>query len=321
MIQATSRQIRQIMQVCGKGKSIDSEGLIATMDEASTCRGTSQGIILSWVQARPILECREAVGRSLSVSPDLGLTSVPVTVEGGGAAFPGGPVLPWKVLEEICASENNCFLVGEGEPRKVMAYSELTNRVYTLMPTRRAPTLLVSGFSMHRIKGTTPDEDTQEKVKALRPLIGPVLDTTTGLGYTAIEAAKTAEAIITVELDPAVLEIAGLNPWSAALFDNPRITQRTGDSGEVVREFEDGVFARIIHDPPTLALAGHLYGASFYRELLRVLRGGGRLFHYVGNPRSRSGRTVTAGVVERLKEAGFDRVQRLERTFAVVAFK
>jgi predicted methyltransferase len=63
--------------------------------------------------------------------------------------------------------------------------------------------------------------------------VGQVLDTATGLGYTAIEAAKTAAHVTTIELDPTALEVARCNPWSQALFDNPKIMQRIGDSFDV----------------------------------------------------------------------------------------
>jgi predicted methyltransferase len=189
------------------------------------------------------------------------------------------------------------------------------------MPTPAAPTMLVSGIPMHRIKGTDPYHDTLEKIKTVKPVVGPVLDTATGLGYTAIEAAKTANHVVTIELDPAVLGIARLNPWSRALFDNPKITQRFGDSYDVVEEFDEETFTRIIHDPPALSLAGHLYASEFYAELHRVLRRGGRLFHYVGNPESKSGRNITRGVIRRLQEAGFSHIERRPRAFGVVAFK
>jgi len=52
-----------------------------------------------------------------------------------------------------------------------------------------------------------------------------------------------------------------------------------------------------------------------------VLRRGGRLFHYVGNPESKSGHNITRGVMRRLQEAGFSRVTRRPRAFGVVAFK
>jgi predicted methyltransferase len=93
-----------------------------------------------------------------------------------------------------------------------------------------------------------------------------------------------------------------------------------GDSYEAVQQFNDDAFSRIIHDPPTLSLAGDLYSGQFYRQLRRVLRSKGRLFHYVGDPDSRSGRNVTRGVVSRLQEAGFRRVLPRPQAFGVIAW-
>jgi predicted methyltransferase len=174
---------------------------------------------------------------------------------------------------------------------------------------------------MHRFKGVDPHRDTLLKIKAIVPVVGQVLDTATGLGYTAIEAAKTAEQVTTVEIEPAALEVARLNPWSQRLFDNPRITQIVGDVYEEIETFEDGAFDCIIHDPPAFNLAGDLYAGAFYRELFRVLRRKGRLFHYIGDLESKSGRTVAKGAVRRLQEAGFSRVVRRPEAFGLVACK
>ena len=84
--------------------------------------------------------------------------------------------------------------------------------------------------------------------------------------------------------------------------------------------FEDESFTCIIHDPPTFSLAGDLYSGEFYRQLHRRLRRKGRLFHYIGDLESRSGRNVARGVVRRLQEAGFARVVRRPRAFGVVAY-
>jgi predicted methyltransferase len=174
---------------------------------------------------------------------------------------------------------------------------------------------------MHRIKGTDPYKDTLSKIKAVSPIIGRVLDTTTGLGYTAIEASKTADEVITVELDPAVLEIARRNPWSRALFGNPKITQKIGDSFDVIEEFEGGFFTRIIHDPPTFSLAGDLYSEEFYRQLFRVLRRSGRLFHYIGDLDSQHGSRVVKGALRRLEAAGFKNARRYPQAFGLIAYK
>jgi predicted methyltransferase len=181
--------------------------------------------------------------------------------------------------------------------------------------------VLVAGFTMHRIKDCDPYKDGQAKVQAIAPVRGVVLDTATGLGYTAIEAARTAAKVHTIELDPAVREIARQNPWSQPLFDHPAITLHLGDSDELVETFPEGVFDRIIHDPPVVSLAGHLYGAEFYRKLRRVLGAKGRLFHYIGNPQSRSMMSATRGVSDRLRQAGFSRVRPWPQAFGVVAEK
>jgi predicted methyltransferase len=204
---------------------------------------------------------------------------------------------------------------------KVQRFSERLNRLYSLMPTERAPTLLVSGILMHRIKGIDPYSDTLRKIGTISPVMGRVLDTCTGLGYTAVEAAKTAEEVVTVELDPMVLEVARFNPWSRSLFENPRIQQIIGDSFEVILGFEDRAFARIIHDPPTFSLAGELYSGEYYRHLFRVLKQKGRLFHYIGDLDSRFGRNVARGVVRRLQEAGFSRIVRKPGAFGLVAYR
>jgi predicted methyltransferase len=276
--------------------------------------------ILSRYQTEIILDARKESNRSLEVSLDLGLSLSEIQLDDRGAVFPDGQLILWGDLEEINQHEVGCFTVESGQIWKVQRFSELMNRVYSLMPTSGPPTMLVSGIPMHRIKDTNPRLDTLAKIKTLKPLSGQVLDTSTGLGYTAIEAAKTAEKVVTVEIDPAVLEICRINPWSARLFEDPRIERRTGDIFEEITQFEDRSFSRIIHDPPTISLAGQLYSAEFYERLARVLKPGGRLFHYIGDLKSRSGGRTSRGVVQRLKDAGFRRVVRKNEAFGVVAY-
>lgn len=277
-------------------------------------------VTLSHFQTRCFPRNREAsVG--ISLSPDLGLTTIEATLGPEGLLLPNGERLGWEAIEEITGSENGCFAVKDGRPEKIQAFSATTNRVCSLMPTAGAPTMLVAGFTMHRIKGCDPYRDGMAKVRAIAPIRGVVLDTATGLGYTAIEAARTAAQVHTIELDPGAREIARQNPWSQALFDHPGITRHLGDSNEVVDTFPTGLFDRIIHDPPVVSLAGGLYGAEFYRKLHRVLGAKGRLFHYLGNPQSRSTMNVTRGVTQRLCAAGFSRVRPCAEAFGVVAEK
>jgi predicted methyltransferase len=276
-------------------------------------------IVLSHYQIKPLIDALKRSAASTFISPDLGMTTVEVVLDDAGAIFPSGERLSWQDAQEILESEIGCFALESGALRKIQAFSEVTNRHCSLMPTVGAPTILIAGFPMHRIKGIEPHGDTLAKIKAANPT-GMVLDTSMGLGYTAIEAARTADRVITIEIDPAVVEVAQDNPWSRELFANPRITRRIGDSFEEVDTFEARTFDRIIHDPPTMQLAGDLYSGEFYRQLYRILKPGGRLFHYIGDLDSPFGARVARGAVERLGEAGFSRVTRRPEAFGVVAY-
>ncbi|RME50996.1 MAG: methyltransferase domain-containing protein [Caldilineae bacterium] len=281
---------------------------------------------LSHYQARPLLAARDAAQDQARTSLDLGRSQATVSLTVAGVLLPGDCILTWAQVEAVAADENSCFLcLPSGDARveleKIQRFSERFNRVYTLYPTPGPPTMLISGIPMHRIKGADPGQDTRSKLRAVGRITGPVLDTSTGLGYTAIAAARSGHPVVTVELDPTVLDICRLNPWSEELFSLPNVEQRIGDSGEVVETLADDFFAVVIHDPPMFNLAGHLYGTAFYRGLWRVLRPGGRLYHYIGNPESRSGRNVTQGVLRRLAEAGFVQVKRRPDAFGVTARK
>jgi predicted methyltransferase len=278
-------------------------------------------VVLSHYQAEIALKAKQAGQDEVTISLDLGLSNTTLLLSPAGVCVNEDIVIKWEDIECINESQSGCFEIDDGEPKAIQVYSELTERVYSLYPTSGAPTMLVSGIPMHRIKGTDPYQDTLEKIRAIKPVVGQVLDTATGLGYTAIQASKTAEHVTTVELDPTALQICQRNPWSIELFDNPKITQLVGDSFDVVSAMESARFTRVIHDPPTLSLAGDLYSSEFYHELYRVMRNRSRLFHYVGDPESKSGRNITAGVGRRLEQVGFKQVRRVPKAFGVVAVK
>jgi predicted methyltransferase len=277
-------------------------------------------IVLSHYQARELLTARHSDRTAATISLDLGLTTTEVALQPNRVIFPGA-VLAWPEIEEIARHDAACFGVEDNRARMIRGFSDLTGWAYGLMPTPSAPTMLISGLPMHRIKDTNPHEDTLAKIKAIAPLTGRVLDTCTGLGYTAIEAAKTAEHVLTIELDPAAQEIARFNPWSQALFDHPRITHLIGDVFDEIQTLADGSFSCIIHDPPMLSLAGDLYSGEFYAECCRILRPTGKMFHYIGDPDSKSGARTTKGAVRRLQEAGFRRIAPRPQAFGVAAYK
>src|ERR1044071_8608457 len=278
-------------------------------------------IVLSYLQAIEMLEARKNRHSVLMVSTDLNLTQTEIKLQPENVLFRTGESLDWKSIEEISANETACYYVENNASKAIKGFSEFSGRVYGLMGTDSAPTMLISGIPMHRIKDTNPYKDTFSKIKAISPIHGDVLDTTTGLGYTAIEAAKTARHVTTIEIDPTAQEIARLNPWSKDLFNNPKITQVIGDAFDEIQRFDAQSFSTILHDPPMFSLAGDLYALAFYRQAFRVLKPNGRIFHYIGDPESKSGARVTAGVIRRLQEAGFKRVVRAPRAFGVVAHK
>ena len=234
-------------------------------------------------------------------------------------AWIGGAHVGKETLRRVAEDEGKCFEIVDGEAIPVTVFSAATGWTRTLLPTEDAPTTMVAGFAMHRTVGTTPMRDTRAKIEALGRPRGKALDTATGLGYTAIALAARCSEVVTIELDPAAIALARRNPWSAELFEAPNITQLIGDASVAVRSFPSGEFAAVLHDPPAVQLGGDLYGAGFYVELKRVLRPGGRLFHYVGNPASRAGGGVIRGVARRLAAAGFVDVRVDARAFGVTA--
>jgi predicted methyltransferase len=276
-------------------------------------------IILSHYQAQPLLRARKAGETQVRTSFDLNLTQTLADLTREGLALPDGRLVLWQAIEKAAANETGCFLIEGGSFEKIQTFSEDTGRVITLYPTPGAPTILISGISMHRIKGSNPYQDTLTKIRAIGPISGRGLDTSTGLGYTAGQASRSARRVITIEIDPAVLAIARLNPWSKELFESSKIEQLLGDSVEVVNGFRDEAFDFIIHDPPQFSLSGELYSGEFYAQMLRILSRGGKLFHYVGDPASKMSGSVTRSVVRRLKEAGFRAVTSHPEAFGVTA--
>jgi predicted methyltransferase len=193
---------------------------------------------------------------------------------------------------------------------------------YKLVPTAGAPLLEISGVKMHISKGTDPFTSASEmSLQAVRAG-DEVLDCCSGLGYAAIAAHRLgASEVITIELSPEVMGLRALNPWSQAL-NVSGIEQRQGSSFELIQKMPAMSFDAVVHDPPRFSLAGELYSEQFYCEVYRVLRKGGRLFHYTGNPHViKTGSSFVDGVIRRLKAAGFKNVKKVEHLMGVSAQK
>jgi len=277
--------------------------------------------VMSRFQAAELLQAKTNGLERTMASLDLGLSRQEVRLDPFGIGTNNQPLLDWGQLLAIADSENGCFRVLNNSSEEIRSYSESTRRTFSLFPTAEAPALLISGFTMHRFKDISPRRAALEMVRAAAPIHGRVLDTATGLGYTAIAAAQKVAAVITIELDPGSLEMARANPWSQELFNHPAISRIIGDSSVEIGKFPDKYFDIIIHDPPSMSLAGDLYGSAFYRQAWRVLAANGRMFHYLGDPKSALGGRVTKGVVTRLQTAGFRRIILKPSAFGVLACK
>jgi predicted methyltransferase len=180
-----------------------------------------------------------------------------------------------------------------------------------LVPTEwDVPTFEIDGIKMLPTAQASPLDDARRKVALIEPRGKQVLDTCGGLGYFAACCLDAGAARIhSFEKNPDVLWLRTLNPWSPdpdAPEHGGRLQLVHADVAQAIAQLADASVDALLHDPPRFGIAGELYSLAFYRQLARVLRRGGRLFHYTGSPnRLTSGRDVPREVAKRLEEAGF----------------
>ncbi len=257
-----------------------------------------------------LIEALETGAKTVEISPDLNLSRITVELDDGYVAL-AGKTFTLDELKNIAEKLSGVILVNNGETEKLEFFA---GKYYKLRPTAdSAPTVEIDGIRMHRTKTVDPGEDSRRKVQyAVKPG-DAVLDTCSGLGYTAVWAVKKgADTVVTCEKDSHILRLRQKNPHSAGLADD-KITVLQGDAFDLITDFSDGQFDSVIHDPPRFSLAGDLYGSDFYRRLNRVLKRRGRLFHYTGDPYSKGrGRKFLEGILDRLEQAGFKPVHKPE---------
>ena len=180
-----------------------------------------------------------------------------------------------------------------------------------LVPTEwDVPTFEIDGIKMLPTSKESPLDDARRKVALVEPRGKVVLDTCGGLGYFAACCLEAGAArILSFEKNESVLWLRTLNPWSPdpdAAESGGRLQQAHADVAQAITTVADASVDALLHDPPRFGIAGELYAQAFYDQLARVLRRGGKLFHYTGSPnRLTSGRDVPREVARRLEKAGF----------------
>jgi predicted methyltransferase len=208
---------------------------------------------------------------------------------------------------------------GEG----FVAVARYDGALIKLVPTEwGAPTFEIDGIKMLPTSKASPIDDARRKVALVQPQGKVVLDTCGGLGYFAACCLDAGAArILSFEKNADVLWLRTLNPWSPdpeAVSSDGRLQLAHADVSVAIASVADASVDALLHDPPRFGIAGELYSQEFYGQLARVLRRGGRLFHYTGAPnRLTSGRDVPREVAKRLDKAGFKAELALDGVFAI----
>jgi predicted methyltransferase len=201
--------------------------------------------------------------------------------------------------------------------------SRYSGSLIKLVPTEwGAPTFEIDGIKMLPTSQCSPIEDARRKVALVGVHGKAVLDTCGGLGYFAACCLDAGAArIVSFEKNADVLWLRTLNPWSpdpGAPSSGGRLELTQADVSLAIASIASSSVDAILHDPPRFGIAGELYSQAFYGELARVLRRGGRLFHYTGSPNKlTSGRDVPREVARRLGIAGFKAELALDGVLAV----
>lgn len=259
--------------------------------------------LITYEVASYLLNLRHSKHGSAKVSLDLGISYEKVSITKEGITIRGN-LIYWETLDIIKDRPRDIYALDKGDVRPLCINDRHFYKLVNL-GLGKPPTIEIDAIFMHRIKGLTPMDDAKSKVLLLGGVrCKNVLDTCTGLGYTAISALnKGACKIVTVEIDENVLKLARYNPYSRPLSDK-RIEIVQGDVANVIEGFNNH-FNAIIHDPPRISLAGDLYSKDFYAKMYKALRRGGRAVHYVGEPGIKRGVKVYVGVLRRMREVGF----------------
>ena len=271
------------------------------------------------LNAQQALDAIDKGRSSVKISVDLNLSQRKFPLSEQSLILDEDNRLSISELKKMVKKTQRIYLCGDGE---IMPLEDRTAGYYKLVPTSGAPLLEISGVKMHISKGTDPFVSASAMAEQAVSQGDNVLDCCSGLGYAAIAAHRLgAREVLSIELSPQVMGLRAQNPWSNDLTKEG-IVQRQGNSFELIKTMSTATFDSLIHDPPRFSLAGELYSEVFYREIHRVLRRDGRLFHYTGNPHViKKGSSFVDGVIRRLKAAGFRRIEKVPHLMGVRAQK
>lgn len=269
--------------------------------------------------AKDILSAIKHKQEYIELSVDLNISRDNFKIIDDKILFDENNVLDSRQLKKIVKKDKRVFLLSNGE-LNILEYRD--EGYYKLVPTDGAPTVEISGVKMHKSKDIDPFINAKHNAEEVVYKGHYVLDTCGGLGYTAIWAHRLgAKEVITFEKSEYILKIRNQNPWSDEL-NQEGITEITGDASALILKLNSGYFDSIIHDPPRLSLAGNLYGAEFYSELYRVLKKGGKLFHYTGNPHLiNRGNSFVINAGKRLQNVGFRKIELKPQLLGLKAIK
>ena len=255
---------------------------------------------------------------SVRVSVDLGKSVQEIRIDGDNVVI-GTEKVPLEEFKRL--KPHTCYVIQENSLKKLVHFAVETNYYYKLVPTGDWPTITLSSTPMHRHIHISPKKAAEVMVSQISPIKGIVLDTCCGLGYTAIISSKHANRVYTFEKDKYVLNIASYNPYSLELFNSKKIELHESDVHCGIKKFKTNFFDRIIHDPPTYKYAPELYSTEFYNELFRVLKNGGKMYHYAPCPQKTRDRNFYTGIMKRLNSVGFKKVHYIAEASGVAVQK
>jgi uncharacterized protein len=268
-----------------------------------------------------IIEAALAGKKEVNVSLNLNLSRQDWQIENNELILQPDLCIDITEFESLALVTNKIFILND---KKALTPLEIrSTSYYKLVPTDTVPILEIDGIKMHRTKDITPLQDAENKTQKVISRGGMVLDTCSGLGYTAIFAMKAgAHKVISTEISQEVIQLRSLNPWLAYLH-NRQPEFINADIRQYIEQIEDNYFHSIIHDPPRFtSKTGDLYGKKFYSALFRVMINRGKLFHYTGSPKKVTQKDrFVKNAIKRLEDVGFTKVLFDEQLQGIVAEK